>query len=116
MRQSRNLRQLDGSPQSADVYCAIAHEAAARAAKLRVEIAQSRSEQNEYLKNVELARIVNKRNEKRKEKGLEPLQPKLKKVKQAPEPQEEDHRLKKRPKVDNDERDAQLQNVLGCIF
>ncbi|KIM70464.1 hypothetical protein SCLCIDRAFT_1206603 [Scleroderma citrinum Foug A] len=94
----------------------IAHEAAARAAKLRVEIAQSRSEQNEYLKNVELARIVNKRNEKRKEKGLEPLQPKLKKVKQAPEPQEEDHRLKKRPKVDNDERDAQLQNVLGCIF
>lgn len=79
---------------------------------MRVEIAQSRSEQNEYLRNVELARIVNKRNEKRKEKGLEPLEPKLKRVAER----EEVHQVKKRPKVADDKRDAQLQNVLGCIF
>ncbi|KAG6375072.1 hypothetical protein JVT61DRAFT_3856 [Boletus reticuloceps] len=52
----------------------IAHEAAVHAAKLRVELAQSRSEQREYLRNVELGRIVDKRNEKRKEKGQRPIE------------------------------------------
>lgn len=44
----------------------LANEAAAHAAKLRVELSQSRSEQREYLKNVELARVLDKR---RKLKG-----------------------------------------------
>ncbi|KAI6163660.1 hypothetical protein EDD17DRAFT_1775832 [Pisolithus thermaeus] len=94
----------------------IAHEAAARTAKLRVEITQSRSEQNEYLRNVELARIVNKRNEKRKEKGLEPLQPKEKREKRPPVDDDTRERQKKRPRVDDDARNAQLQDVLGSIF
>lgn len=94
----------------------IAHEAAARAAKLRVEITQSRSEQNEYLRNVELARIVNKRNEKRKEKGLEPLQPKEKREKRPPVDDDTREKKNKRPRVDDDARNAQLQDVLGSIF
>jgi ESF2/ABP1 family protein len=38
-----------------------AHESATRNARLRVELSQSRSEQKEYLKNVELARVLAKR-------------------------------------------------------
>ncbi|KAG6334288.1 hypothetical protein ID866_4803 [Astraeus odoratus] len=95
----------------------IAHEAAVRAAKLRVEVTQSRSEQNEYLRNVELARVVDKRNEKRKEKGLEPLQPKVKREKRpGGDRDDHDEKQKKRTKVDSDEREIQLQNVLGSIF
>lgn len=94
----------------------IAHEAAARTAKLRVEITQSRSEQNEYLRNVELARIVDKRNEKRKEKGLEPLQLKEKREKRPPVDDDSREKRKKRPRVDDDARNTQLQDVLGSIF
>ncbi|KAF7982365.1 hypothetical protein HWV62_29104 [Athelia sp. TMB] len=44
----------------------VAHESAIHAARLRVELSQSRSEQRDYLKNVELARVLDKR---RKQKG-----------------------------------------------
>ena len=46
-----------------------AQEAAIHAAKLRVELSQSRSEQQEYLRNVEIARQLEKRVEKKREKG-----------------------------------------------
>lgn len=46
-----------------------AQEAAIHAAKLRVELSQSRSEQQEYLRNVEIARQLEKRAEKKREKG-----------------------------------------------
>lgn len=49
----------------------IAHEAAVHTAKLRVELSQSKSEQQQYLKNVELARVLDKRAAKKKEKGEE---------------------------------------------
>ncbi|KAF8966446.1 hypothetical protein BDZ97DRAFT_1657757 [Flammula alnicola] len=49
----------------------VAHEAAMHAAKLRVEISQSKTEQQQYLKNVELARVLDKRAAKKKEKGEE---------------------------------------------
>ncbi|KAF8450910.1 hypothetical protein L210DRAFT_3521551 [Boletus edulis BED1] len=81
----------------------IAHEAAVHAAKLRVELAQSRSEQREYLRNVELGRIVDKRNEKRKEKGQRPLELK------RPADKEE-RRQTKRARVTVD------ASVLGSIF
>jgi len=42
-----------------------AHESATRSARLRVELSHSRSEQKEYLKNVELARVLAKREERR---------------------------------------------------
>lgn len=49
----------------------LAHEAAVHTAKLRVELSQSKSEQQQYLKNVELARVLDKRAAKKKEKGEE---------------------------------------------
>ena len=88
----------------------LAHEAAIHAAKLRVELAQSKSEQHEYLKNVELARVLDKRNERRKEKGLGPLEP-SKPVKRPSESKEEEPRKRKKL-VD----DTQLDSVLGSIF
>jgi ESF2/ABP1 family protein len=70
-----------------------------------VELSQSKSEQREYLKNVELARVLEKR---RKQKGDLPQQPKREK-KRGPE---EDERKKKRARVDTGE----LESVLGSIF
>ncbi|KAJ7590731.1 hypothetical protein C8J56DRAFT_1003400 [Mycena floridula] len=49
----------------------VAHEAAIHTAKLRVELSQSRSEQRDYLKNVELAGILEKRAAKKRAKGEE---------------------------------------------
>jgi ESF2/ABP1 family protein len=46
-----------------------AHESATRTARLRVELSQSRIEQKEYLKNVELARVLAKRGERRRAKA-----------------------------------------------
>ena len=51
--------------------CSAAHEAAVHAAKLRVELSQSKAEQQDYLKNVELARVLDKRVAKKREKGEE---------------------------------------------
>ncbi|KAG8702320.1 RNA-binding ATPase activator esf2 [Ceratobasidium sp. 395] len=39
----------------------VAQEAAAHTARLRVELSQSRAEQRDYLRNVELARVLDKR-------------------------------------------------------
>ena len=47
-----------------------AHESATRTARLRVELSQSRSEQKEYLRNVELARVLAKREEKKAREDL----------------------------------------------
>jgi len=41
------------------------------AARLRLELSQSRSEQREYLKNVELARVLDKREERSQAMGKE---------------------------------------------
>jgi len=43
-----------------------AHEAAVHTARLRVELSQSKKEQRDYLKNVELARVLKKRAERKK--------------------------------------------------
>jgi len=87
----------------------IAHEAALHAAKLRVEISQSRSEQKDYLKNVELARVLTKRAEKKREKGESfELKPNYQPGKRK---HEEEERTSKKAKVDKN-----LDNVLGSIF
>ncbi|ESK84033.1 u3 snornp-associated protein esf2 [Moniliophthora roreri MCA 2997] len=88
----------------------VAHEATLHTAKLRVELSQSKAEQREYLRNVELARVLDKRAERKREKGeemqLKPLpQPKKRKA-------EEDSSTKKRPRGD----DKQLESVLSSIF
>ncbi|KAN0097817.1 hypothetical protein V8E55_002263 [Tylopilus felleus] len=88
----------------------IAHEAAVHAAKLRVELAQSRSEQREYLRNVELARILDKRNGKRREKGQGLIELKRR-------ADDEGRKQTKRPKiVDKTAESGELQSVLGSVF
>lgn len=80
-------------------------------AKLRVELAQSKSEQREYLRNVELARILDKRNEKRKEKGQGPI--KLKR----PNDNEGGKQTKRQKTVDDTaDSPAELESMLGNIF
>lgn len=93
-----------------NIIATLAHEAAIHAAKLRVELAQSKSEQREYLKNVELARVLDKRNQRRKEKGLGPLEP-SKPLKRPVESKEEEPRKRNKPTDD-----TQLNSVLGSIF
>lgn len=49
----------------------IAHEAAIHTARLRVELEQSRKEQREYLRQVELARVLDKRAGRKREAAQE---------------------------------------------
>jgi ESF2/ABP1 family protein len=60
----------------ADIPCRLAHEAAVHREKLRVEISQSRKEQNDYLRKVETARVLDKRVDKKRKRaeelGLDP--------------------------------------------
>jgi ESF2/ABP1 family protein len=51
-----------------------AHEAAIHAAQLRVELTQSRAEQKEYLKNVELARVLDKRAKRKGKESYEDVE------------------------------------------
>ena len=85
-----------------------AHEAAVHAAKLRVELSQSKAEQQEYLKNVELARVLDKRVAKKREKGEE-FEFELK-TRRQPNDVEEDGRMKKR------KANPDVSDMLSSIF
>ncbi|KAG6911062.1 hypothetical protein DXG01_004577 [Tephrocybe rancida] len=92
----------------------VAHEAAIHAAKLRVELSQSRTEQQDYLKNVELARVLEKRAEKKREKGEElefkPLRERPpKRQLENLEEKSQNHKKKK-------SSEGQLDSVLSSIF
>jgi ESF2/ABP1 family protein len=89
----------------------IAHEAAVHSARLRVELSQSKSEQRDYLKNVELARVLDKR---KKQKGKLPEQPKKERKRLVGE--EDDLQRKKRLRLDTTDDKEQLDSVLGSIF
>ena len=92
----------------------VAHEAAVHQAKLRAELSQSRKEQREYLKNVELARVLEKRKEKKLAEGKEP--PQLKR-RQGDGPSEDRPKKKRKSKPGVEEGDsAQLSSVLGSVF
>ena len=92
----------------------VAHEAAVHQAKLRAELSQSRKEQREYLKNVELARVLEKRKEKKLAEGKEP--PQLKR-RQGDGPSEDRPKKKRTSKPRVEEGDpAQLSSVLGSVF
>ncbi|KAF9649310.1 hypothetical protein BDM02DRAFT_3094937 [Thelephora ganbajun] len=92
----------------------IAHEAAIHQAKLRAELSQSRKEQREYLKNVELARVLEKRTEKKLAEGKEP--PQLKR-RQNDGPSEDRPKKRQKPKPKAEEGDpAQLSSVLSNVF
>jgi len=85
-------------------------------AKLRVELSQSRQEQKDYLKNVELARVLEKRVERKKEKGeemvLKPLpQPKKRRAEDA-----ESEKKKKKARNEGQDTDRHLDSVLSSMF
>ena len=82
-----------------------AYEAAVHAAKLRVELSQSKAEQQEYLKNVELARVLDKRVAKKREKGEEF---ELKARKRRNDGEEDGGRMKKHVRVD--------ETILSSVF
>lgn len=77
---------------------------------MRVEISQSKAEQRDYLKNVELARVLEKRAEKKREKGetLE-LRPNKRRA-----PADAPDTFKKRSRIE--ENDGKLETVLSSIF
>jgi ESF2/ABP1 family protein len=92
-----------------------------------VELAQSRSEQRDYLKNVELARVLDKRVERKKaaaEKAGQPLDSAttlLKRPRPREGGKEEQKKVKKvktsdRPPVDHAVGRASLSGVLDSIF
>jgi len=84
----------------------IAHEAAMHTARLRLELSQSKSEQREYLKNVELARVLDKREERSQAMGKEF---KRKEVNKRPASESESKERRNNPS-------SQLASVLGNIF
>jgi ESF2/ABP1 family protein len=80
-----------------------AHEAAVHTARLRVELSQSRAEQQDYLRQVELARILDKRAE-RKRKAGDDGEDQPAKIRAIPQSQQEGKRErpgKERKKKDN---------------
>jgi ESF2/ABP1 family protein len=84
-----------------------------------VELSQSRKEQQEYLKNVELARVLDKRAEKKRKAGEDVDMPAAEPVKkQKAGPLATQHQSKK--KVEKSDKksgeDRQLSSVLGSIF
>ncbi|KIL67389.1 hypothetical protein M378DRAFT_304073 [Amanita muscaria Koide BX008] len=90
----------------------VAQEAAVHAAKLRIELSQSRSEQQEYLRNVEIARQLEKRVKKKREKG-ETMELRAVNNQKQTEGGEEGSRKRRKTR----ESDVgQLKDVLGQIF
>ena len=82
------------------------------AARLRLELSQSRSEQREYLKNVELARVLDKREERSQAAGK-----KFKRKEVNKRPASENGSRKrdlKRPRTTNET--STLDSVLESIF
>lgn len=100
--------------------CLSANEAAQHTAKLRVEIEQSRREQKDYLRQVELARVLDKR-AKRKREAAEQRGEKvdesnlLPPLKRRMKEDSETSTRKKRPKEREESNDT-LNSVLKNIF
>jgi len=92
----------------------VAHESAVHQAKLRAELSQSRKEQREYLKNVELARVLEKRTVKKLAEGKEPPQLKRRQI-DVPSEGQPKKRQKSRPKAEEGDS-TQLSSVLSSVF
>jgi ESF2/ABP1 family protein len=75
-------------------------------------------EQRDYLKNVELARVLDKRAEKKREKG-EVMELKERPKRKRPNADDGDtgeRKAKKPPVEDSGAREAQMSSVLSSIF
>ncbi|KAH8817559.1 hypothetical protein DL96DRAFT_1622715 [Flagelloscypha sp. PMI_526] len=101
----------------------VAHEAELHMAKLRVELAQSKMEQRDYLKNVELARVLDKRAQKKREQGKDfELKPREMKKRQQDHEGDGERRPSKKAKRDpakvhaEADDDAQFNKVLSSVF
>ncbi|KAA1466057.1 hypothetical protein DENSPDRAFT_830802 [Dentipellis sp. KUC8613] len=92
----------------------VAHEAALHTARLRVELSQSKSEQRDYLKNVELARVLDKRAERKRQAGKEPNLPKPMPERKRPAPDEQGRA--RGPKRRKEKPAEDMSGVLGNIF
>jgi ESF2/ABP1 family protein len=73
-------------------------------AQLRLELSQSRAEQREYLKNVELARVLDKREERSQAAGKEFKRKELNNKRAG-----SDERVKR-------QRTERLEDVLSSVF
>jgi ESF2/ABP1 family protein len=82
------------------------------AARLRLELSQSRSEQREYLKNVELARVLDKREERSQAAGKEFKRKEVNK-RPANESGSNEGKIKRQRTRNSTER---LESVLESIF
>ena len=96
------------------------------AARLRVELSQSRREQQEYLKNVELAHVLDKRAERKRKAGQDvpALTERPKNSKRDVDNDSDEESRQKKPRrvgkdvheADATSRNIQLDSVLGSIF
>jgi len=93
-----------------------AHEAAIHRAKLRVELSQSKTEQQQYLKNVELARVLDKRAAKKKEKGEDFEMKPNPQPKKRPHEGEDANGGRKKKKESIPLKPVALDSVLSNIF
>jgi ESF2/ABP1 family protein len=93
----------------------LAHEAALHTARLRVELSQSRAEQKDYLRQVELARVLEKRKERKRKAGVEeesPAELPQKSLSEAPKPK----RQRKLDKSEQSKSSTSIDNVINRIF
>jgi ESF2/ABP1 family protein len=106
-------------------YIYVVHESALHAAKLRVELSQSRTEQKDYLKNVELARILEKRAERKRQAGKtdEDIATTTSPTATFKRSSEDRHarerpvkKSRRAPQAEATQDDGQLDNVLHSIF
>jgi ESF2/ABP1 family protein len=86
------------------------------AARLRLELSQSRSEQREYLKNVDLARVLDKREQRSQAAGKEFKRKEVnKRSRREGGTKDGIDGESKRPRMD-ETSSLQLASVLGSVF
>ncbi|KAF7790870.1 hypothetical protein EIP86_001828 [Pleurotus ostreatoroseus] len=94
----------------------IAHEAAVHAARLRVELSQSKREQQEYLKNVELAHVLEKRAERKRKAGQDDPLPAASPKKHRSDGPPKEKKAKGPSNSSAGGEDKALNSVLSSIF
>lgn len=97
-----------------DATYSIANEAAIHAARLRVELSQSKREQQEYLKNVELAHVLEKRADRKRKAGQDV--PEFPKKQKTDGPPKEQKSRSTRDSYAGGSEDKALSSVLSSIF
>ncbi|KAF8607498.1 hypothetical protein BDV93DRAFT_603310 [Ceratobasidium sp. AG-I] len=92
----------------------VAQEAAAHTARMRVELSQSRAEQRDYLRNVELARVLDKRAKRKRNDELDKQTSKPAEDRSSPKPKKS--RNQNATMLAKPRDDRALNTVLSSIF